>query len=396
MKRKRDGKRDNRKLLRDICENYSWLPIPQLLALDQKLGQTAFSWKRSLSPKLDLCRLLGSKLDVPMHVKSKRDFYRFWFRHLLTASPDLFHAEWERALKNNPLLSKFPKDLSQQTVMDHFDQWFGFPLWNVRLSSKEERAVRAFVDKVHGKHPKNHGPWRLFDDGSVTYVKNELEMDDPDRGPIFDPEEVPHLFENRSLGFEDQSKLDQVRALLSTLYESKQREAMAKFREKCQLEWKDPSFDLGQCVDPMDWTSPKTFIGEGIQGLVYRNNNCPLVFKTYSYSKEEMKRVLLINKILKGHHITPEIYAMWYCPALDARVVLMQFIDGETLDQWHKKNQPSKDREAKVWQRYQAKLALTKKLGVEHGDLHPGNVMIDKQDEPWLIDFGLGSLLKRP
>jgi predicted Ser/Thr protein kinase len=71
-------------------------------------------------------------------------------------------------------------------------------------------------------------------------------------------------------------------------------------------------------------------------------------------------------------------------------VIVMDKINGKTLDDWLHKAKSTKGSEARVARVRAALLSKIKKMakvGVEHLDLHPGNIMVDAKDELWIIDF---------
>src|SRR5207247_2291641 len=73
----------------------------------------------------------------------------------------------------------------------------------------------------------------------------------------------------------------------------------------------------------------------------------------------------------------------------------MTFIDGAPLNELVKHHSMPPQHAAQIT----AKLARTIQYAHEHGVLHrdikPGNVLIDKNGEPHLTDFGLARLVKR-
>jgi predicted Ser/Thr protein kinase len=83
----------------------------------------------------------------------------------------------------------------------------------------------------------------------------------------------------------------------------------------------------------------------------------------------------------------------------DQHYFTMKFVEGQTLSEWNSRC-PERD---KHWCRAVAKLVAVvaralhhaHKRGVMHRDLKPGNILLDQQGEPFIVDFGLALLVDR-
>ena len=67
----------------------------------------------------------------------------------------------------------------------------------------------------------------------------------------------------------------------------------------------------------------------------------------------------------------------------------MELVDGERLDEFVKRTQPSRRELAHLFQRIAEAVAYAHRRGVIHRDLKPGNILIDREGSPRVLDFGL-------
>ena len=69
----------------------------------------------------------------------------------------------------------------------------------------------------------------------------------------------------------------------------------------------------------------------------------------------------------------------------------MEPIDAVPFDRWFRARRPSWREAAECLARAANALEGVHRAGVVHGDVKPGNLLVDGRDEPWWIDFGIGS-----
>lgn len=81
--------------------------------------------------------------------------------------------------------------------------------------------------------------------------------------------------------------------------------------------------------------------------------------------------------------------------ASDGRPWLVtEFIDGRPLDEWLRESAPDLDRRLKAFTALTDAVACAHASGIVHADLKPANALIDGNDQPHLLDFGVARLLE--
>ena len=149
-------------------------------------------------------------------------------------------------------------------------------------------------------------------------------------------------------------------------------------------------------------------VAQGGQGVVYRA------------IQKRTKRCVALKMLLGGHFATPrqrgrferevELAAGLHHPNIvtvhdsgitpDGRPFLsMAFIKGRPLDQWARSCRAESTemktirRVVRVFIKICGALSFAHTRGVLHRDLKPGNILVDANDEPHIVDFGLAKLV---
>lgn len=71
----------------------------------------------------------------------------------------------------------------------------------------------------------------------------------------------------------------------------------------------------------------------------------------------------------------------------------MEYVEGLSLDEWCRKHQPSLPRRLRLFQSLCSAVQHAHQKLIIHRDLKPGNVLVRDDDQPVLLDFGVGKLL---
>lgn len=137
-------------------------------------------------------------------------------------------------------------------------------------------------------------------------------------------------------------------------------------------------------------------LGKGGMGAVYLAHD------------EELDRQVALKIPLIDQHSSPEVVERFkrearsaaalhhrnICPVFDVGEIegqpylTMAFVEGETLSSWVRNRRPTSEVLGVVIKIARA-LGQAHELGVIHRDLKPANVMMDRHDEPVIMDFGL-------
>jgi predicted Ser/Thr protein kinase len=92
---------------------------------------------------------------------------------------------------------------------------------------------------------------------------------------------------------------------------------------------------------------------------------------------------------LKDTHI---VQILEFHPEATRPYFLMEYVDGQPLDQalssrtWMQR--------ARVFERVVGAVAVAHAHGVIHGDLKPANILVDRSEQPHILDFGLGHMAR--
>lgn len=152
---------------------------------------------------------------------------------------------------------------------------------------------------------------------------------------------------------------------------------------------------------------PYKVLGEGIHGTVWLTkrtdgkstkiesvvkvgnvelDNHPTVTRHYDRARREFA----ISKAAGDLGISPKVFDSFFCCANDDScyyVIVMEYVPGVDLRTW--KNRATPEAIDQMRLKMLEKTRLLREAGIEHYDLHEGNVIITPYDEPVIIDFSL-------
>jgi len=69
----------------------------------------------------------------------------------------------------------------------------------------------------------------------------------------------------------------------------------------------------------------------------------------------------------------------------------MEFVDGERLDVWCERRRPSRDERLSLFGQVAEAVSFCHRALVAHGDIKPGNILVDDQGRARLLDFGIAA-----
>lgn len=176
---------------------------------------------------------------------------------------------------------------------------------------------------------------------------------------------------------------------------------MSQHQPNCKLEWVAKGTDTKQLID-CDPTIVGELLGKGGGGSV---NLVPLGSKCFVcgskhcvIKKEHARRAILsehrkIADLLNENELVPKIRAQWSCDGIP--YWLMDQAEGKTLLQILEHKHDEKQVED-ILTRLLNKIKKLHKLEITHGDLFEGNVMVDKMNNPLLIDLDHAAFNEAP
>ena len=141
-------------------------------------------------------------------------------------------------------------------------------------------------------------------------------------------------------------------------------------------------------------------IGAGGLGVVYRaydarlDRDVALKFLRRASTQRSSDMMLREARIL-ARLSHPSIVPIFDLTTIDDEMVIaMELVDGDTLDQRHARGMATGEL-LRVMREIGDGLAAAHRAGVVHGDVKPGNVMIDRDGRVRVLDFGLARDIER-
>ncbi len=140
-------------------------------------------------------------------------------------------------------------------------------------------------------------------------------------------------------------------------------------------------------------------LGRGGMGIVYKALDTRLqrhVALKVVMGKNESNEILRLQKeataLAQLEH--PNIVKILEAGSLPQPYFSMEYIAGESLLSWVHNKKPTPSRILKIFIKLASALHHAHKKGFLHRDIKPSNIIIDHQDEPKILDFGLAKSLE--
>lgn len=143
------------------------------------------------------------------------------------------------------------------------------------------------------------------------------------------------------------------------------------------------------------------YLSKGKYGSVYdctlygRNN---LVIKIIPnvvwYTKKgkllisEAQKEIILQKNLSSYKISPDILKSGICRKERIIFIVMEKIVGKTFFNWYN-DCKNKDKKDKMITKIKALIQKMNEHHIYHQDMHANNILIDKNNQPFIIDFGM-------
>ena len=387
-----------------LCDTYSWLP---LLVLERLMRQNNLlsDWKAKKGKHLrksDLCDMLAKHLKVE-HPKEKYAtsdrFYRSKFHPLLQKrSVKLFEELLQKEREKNTYL---PSTLTQQMIRNHYDEWFGSPLLPLNVTQEEKQKLSESLKHLSNPYDSSKDQFVLeWENGSLHNARNFVLAPN-----LYAQSTFTDSFPRRSYF----NSLTSALALRKELAEIYQKVLTRDFNVTSECKVIYPEKSSGMKCDPLlvgDW------VGSGSDAEVYvplepdcqtpcGPNGCVVKATTEKINDGFFRIVELLQTARIP--ITPRLRQAWSCNG--KTYLLYDRIVGETLFSWkerhHMRNpwqwtaeeinpeqrNDSENRLSAIFLQLLEKVKEMHRLGISHGDLHQGNILVDEAEHPWIIDF---------
>jgi predicted Ser/Thr protein kinase len=148
---------------------------------------------------------------------------------------------------------------------------------------------------------------------------------------------------------------------------------------------------LGEGVHGTVWLTKRTDGKKGQTEMVVKVGNVELDnHPTVTRHFDRARREFAISKAAGELGVSPKVFDSFFCCANDDScyyVIVMEYVPGVNLKTW--KSQASPEDIDNMRLKMLQKTAILREAGIEHYDLHEGNVIVTPYDEPVVIDFSL-------
>ena len=380
-----NNKLDREKILERACGRNSWFPLPMLHEIARQTGFNKIGKKDpEWYSKVALCREMGH---------TSQEFQHFPFLELLL--PANKHRYTDALQAENKETKGLIPDISQNDAGHHFTELFGTETWFAQPPIGSPELLKQLPAEIREqlslqKPVAEHYYLLSGQNGSIVSMVT-------DRNPVlFSP---PFFMASRFLKTSNVYALHSKPLVTARTQWIKSYQPIIRMRteNKCRLVY--PEEKKGQECDPRT-------IKTRLRNIVYVPNekscNAPcldvsskecIVKKLPSDPEEEYKT---LDK-LRDTQISPRVHALYQCPPDDEYYMLMDKINGSSVADYYYSNQKNDEIIDTLARNIIRKLKKMHSLGIHHGDLsvHPGNILVDSNGEPWIIDFGLGGELSK-
>jgi serine/threonine-protein kinase len=142
-------------------------------------------------------------------------------------------------------------------------------------------------------------------------------------------------------------------------------------------------------------------IGEGEMALVYLvshlSTGTPWALKVVKTNHESLKERLQQEAKVHIQLSHPNIASMLDIVEGDGFLgLVMEFIEGETLDVWLRTHRPSQAESLQIFKALLSAMEYAHQKNIIHRDLKPSNIIMQKQDDKWspkILDFGIAKAI---
>lgn len=166
-----------------------------------------------------------------------------------------------------------------------------------------------------------------------------------------------------------------------------------KIKVKINGSWIEPSFERYENIQPIGEPGANGVVIKGTHKITRRDDAIKIWLPRKRNGKNEIREEQYLAEVqkiakLKDSRIAT-IHDAWtengcYCCS-------MEFIEGITYEKWLEKNHDMNNRINMLLKIFEA-IVFYQSQGIIHGDIHSNNILIEKNEEIHIIDFGTSSI----